>query len=178
MGKYDKYFVETLPGTGRPEWSPPGGPAVLYLDDKVIKGCNWYTVMLVPNVNPSGGKWDDVSHGPNIHKDAEIIFFIGTNPENPTDLGAEVEFCMGEEMEKHVITKTCAVFIPAGFISCPMTLKRVDRPWVLINLMQGPMFTEKSYPQIVSEKDRDKMVFIDFGYGEENKVILPKHKGV
>ena len=35
------------------------------------------------------------------------------------DLGAEVVLYMGPEMEKHVITKTSAVFIPANFIHCP-----------------------------------------------------------
>ncbi len=37
----------------------------------------------------------------------------------------------------------------------------------MININQGPMHTEKSYPQIVPEKDRDKMLFVDDGYDGE-----------
>jgi uncharacterized RmlC-like cupin family protein len=119
--------------------------------------------------------WSKFTHGPHIHKDAELLIHVGTNPDDPMDLGAEVELCMGEEMEKHVITKTCVVYIPPGLIHCPWTIKRVDRPWIMIDICQGPIHTEKPCPQIVPEKDRAKMHFSFDGYDEEGtKAALPK----
>ena len=38
-------------------------------------------------------------HPPHMHKENEIIMLIGMNPEEPYDLGATVEFCIGQDME-------------------------------------------------------------------------------
>jgi hypothetical protein len=174
MGKYDKYFVETLPGSRRPEWAVQGGPTIAYLDDKLIKGCYYYSVEMFTPAHPLGLKWGELGHGPHAHKDAELLMHLGTNPDDPTDLGAEVDLYMGPEMEKHVITKSCVVYFPPGFVHCPWIIKRIDRPWLFVEVNQGPMHTEKSYPQIMPEKDREKMLFLDEGYGTERKVIYPK----
>lgn len=175
MGKYDKYFVETLPGAVRPEWAVQGGPTVAYLDDKLIKGSYYYSVELfTPNPPFPGIKWGEYGHGPHIHKDAELLMHIGTNPDDLTDLGAEVELYMGDDMEKHVITKSCVVYIPPGFVHCPWIIKKVDRPWVFVEVNQGPMHTEKSYPQLIPEEYKDKVLLLDEGYGGERKLVMPK----
>lgn len=45
-----------------------------------------------------------------------IFCFLGTNPEDPGDLGAEVEFWLGEgeKTEKMVINTPSAVYVPPG----------------------------------------------------------------
>jgi hypothetical protein len=40
----------------------------------------------------------------------EIIAFIGTNPDGIHNLGGEVELWLAGE--KHLITKSCLVFVP------------------------------------------------------------------
>jgi len=182
MGKYDKYFLKGV----QPWYEDAPGPTVMHMDDTHMKGSHYYFVHWVlkaPTGMPGLDAWGEISHGPHIHKDAELLFHIGTNPDDPMDLGAEVELYMGEELEKHVITESCVVYIPPGFVHCPWRIKKVDRPWLFIEVNQGPLHTEKSYPQLVSEEDRKKMLFFDERYGEGTKIVLPEgittqHEGV
>jgi hypothetical protein len=46
---------------------------------------------------------------PHNHDFDEYLVWLGTNPEAPFDLGAEIELWL--ENEKHIITQTTAVFI-------------------------------------------------------------------
>jgi len=50
---------------------------------------------------------------------------IQVSPRN-VNLGGEVEFWM--EDEKHIITKTCLVFIPKSVKHCPLIFRRIDTP--------------------------------------------------
>ena len=64
------------------------------------------------------------------HDFDEVLNFIGTDPENPHDLGAEVEVWIGGE--RHVISSTSSVFVPKGVPHCPLIHRRVDRPFLLV----------------------------------------------
>jgi hypothetical protein len=170
--KYGKYFF-----SGLPPGVKEGRPVIASLDNDVIKGSNSYVIHWVQRKPDMPGltAWDQIRHGPHIHKAAELIIHIGTNPDDPMDLGAEVEFCMGPEMEKHIITRSTVVFIPGGFIHAPWTIKRVDRPFILMQVNQEPKHTEKSYKQLVPEKEREHMMFLDEGYDSPERVVqMPK----
>jgi hypothetical protein len=69
---------------------------------------------------------------PHTHSFDEYLLFHGTNPEDISDLGGEVELWLGGE--KHMITRTCAVFAPAGVPHNPMFIHRVDRPFLFITV--------------------------------------------
>jgi hypothetical protein len=56
----------------------------------------------------------------------EIIGFFGNDPDNPYDLGGEIEIWL--ENDRHVITSSALIFVPAGMKHCPLSLLRVDRP--------------------------------------------------
>ena len=71
---------------------------------------------------------------PHVHPKPEILFFIGTNTEDLSDLGAEVEVSIGEEKEKHIFDKTTAVVVPGGVSHCPVTITKVDRPFYLTDV--------------------------------------------
>ena len=58
----------------------------------------------------------------------QFLFFIGSDPNNIGDLGAEIEMYLGEEGEKHVITTPTMLIITPGLVHCPLNYKRVDRP--------------------------------------------------
>lgn len=64
------------------------------------------------------------------HDFDEIIMFCGNNPDNPDDLGAEIYMTVGGE--RHVITTTSSVFIPAGTKHCPLGFHHVRRPFRFI----------------------------------------------
>lgn len=61
------------------------------------------------------------------HDYDEILMFVGNDPDNPDDLGAEV--FMTIEGEKHVLTTSSSVFIPAGTKHCPLGFHGVERPF-------------------------------------------------
>ena len=93
---------------------------ILWMDDNVVDGAfhmntAWY-------LKPSSTL---ESHA-HTHDTDEIIGFFGNNPDDPYDLGGEVEIWL--EDEKHTITQSCMIFVPAGMKHCPLVLKRVDRP--------------------------------------------------
>jgi hypothetical protein len=70
------------------------------------------------------------------HKDVghdHLFCFLGTNPDDPNDLGAEVEFWLGEgdETDKVVINTPSSVYVPEGLAVFPMKWKNVKRPVIL-----------------------------------------------
>jgi len=65
---------------------------------------------------------------PHIHPYPEALVFVGLDPNNVEYLGAEVDFCMGEELEVHTFDKPTAVIAPAGFAHCPLITKNVSNP--------------------------------------------------
>lgn len=73
---------------------------------------------------------------PHAHDFPEMLCFIGGDPANMLDLGAEVEFTIGEEGEEetHVITSGAIVSIPANVRHCPIVFTRVDRPLVFLEV--------------------------------------------
>ena len=101
-------------------------PAIGFLDGKTFEGCNEYHVFWVgPKSYGAYGTegWGKIYHGPHTHKYPEVFIHLGTDPDNPMELGAEVEMCMGPEMEKHVFNKSTILF--AWSISA--------RPWRVLN---------------------------------------------
>jgi hypothetical protein len=96
---------------------------------------------------------------------------LGTDPDNPLDLGGEVEFCLGPEMEKHILTTSNMVYLPADFIHGPWIIRKVTRPFIMVTVEQSPTHTEKSCQELVSDEERDNLLFIDQGYDSEERVI-------
>jgi len=93
---------------------------VLWMDENVVEGAfhmntAWYL--------KATATLEDTAH---VHDTDEIIGFFGSDSQNPYDLGGEIEIWL--EDEKHIITRTAMLFVPAGMKHCPMVINRVDRP--------------------------------------------------
>jgi hypothetical protein len=122
--KFGKYIVTDLKSPYDAEFNAAyakWATRVLWIDDKVVEGAfqmnvSWY-------LKPQTGQEPLPAHS---HDESEIIGFFGNNHEDPHDLGGEVEFWF--EDEKHLITRSCLIFVPANITHCPLILKRVDRP--------------------------------------------------
>jgi hypothetical protein len=119
--KYDEYFYYKTPEN---PFHPPGsfaGTELFVMNDMIVSGapifgCVWFT-----------GPWDEEEvFKPHTHGCDEVMAFIGSDPDNPTELYGEVEFWI--EDEKFLITKTCMLYIPKGLQHAPMFPRRVDRP--------------------------------------------------
>jgi hypothetical protein len=68
------------------------------------------------------------------HANEEILCFIGGNPRDITDFGAEVEMTLGPEHERHLITQTSCISIPANLPHCPLNIRKVDKPIVFLEI--------------------------------------------
>jgi hypothetical protein len=79
------------------------------------------------------------THSHDFH---ELLCFIGGNPENINDLGAEISIRLGDELEEHIITSATVVTIPPGLKHCPLVVKKVTRPFVFLEIS-----TTKAYGQ-------------------------------
>ncbi len=140
-GKYSKYIVTDLkkeiklPGFRSTEVlsALPAGRRrrmnhVIWMDDEVVPGalyseCVWFFPDEMVNVNKlNKGKGPDA----HTHPFTEIITFFGTNYDDPTELGGEVELWL--EDEKYVLTRSFLCYVPAGMKHCPLKLEKIRRP--------------------------------------------------
>ena len=71
---------------------------------------------------------------PHTHDFAEMLCFIGGNPVDITDLGAEIEITLGEERETHLINTAAIVAMPPGLLHCPIVFKKVDKPLIFLEI--------------------------------------------
>jgi hypothetical protein len=148
--EYDKYIIsEYRPPAVEASWSPPNiggvskgkGGRIFFLDESIIPGafymeCVW--VMPRPANAPPPPEGKRTGTEAHTHDYDEVIAFIGTNHDDPYDLGAEVEFWLGDE--KHTITRSCLVYIPAGLKHSPLTFKKVERPVFHFSTGPGKMY--------------------------------------
>jgi hypothetical protein len=135
--KYSKYFLEKPWGIIHPG-TPPDAPTYIGIgQEEPVK--NWdepLTQVLRPIYRPYL-----MIEKPHMHSCAEILYFIGGDPMNFEEFGAEVELAMGEEEEIYVITNTTWVYVPADLPHCPLNFKRVDKPIMFGHIMFAPSYS-------------------------------------
>jgi len=78
-----------------------------------------------------------------VHDFDQFLWFIGGDPTNVRDFGAEVELSLGEEQRKHVIDSTSIVYIPKGLVHCPLHYKNVKKPFVVLDMSMTPKYEIK-----------------------------------
>ncbi len=150
--KYGKYFIEYDPT----RWPNERRPVMVRMEDSVITGSHFYLIhWVMPGFGADFSEIPMGGHPPHIHKDAELLIHIGTNPDDPMDLGAEVEMYMGPELERHVFNRTTVIYIPPNFIHSPWRPIKTVRPWIFIEVNQGAMHTEKSFRQLLPRETRE-----------------------
>lgn len=84
--------------------------------------------------------WKDTAMGatkekpPHKHDCEEMFLFLSTNKDDPNDLGADIEFWMGEgdEAEKLTFSTSSLVFIPKNLGHMPIVYKNVKKPILLV----------------------------------------------
>jgi len=71
------------------------------------------------------------THSHDFH---ELLCFIGGNPQNINDLGAEISVCLGDELEEQIITTAAVVSIPPGLKHCPIKVTKITRPFIFLEV--------------------------------------------
>ena len=147
--KYGKYIISDarLPHN-KEDWEATYNPKeetrVLYLGDDIIKGafyvsCGWFWPEMVKSDSSNR------STKPHCHDYDEVVAVIGTNPDDPRDLGGELEFYLGGE--RHVVTKTSLIFIPAGLEHGPFNQLKMERPIFQFDCSMSGKHTGTSVPK-------------------------------
>ena len=131
--KYDKYFIKEPIEIGK--FAPNMRYNSEFPDTEFT--IRWHYV---------AGPWL-MEEEPHAHGFDQFTCFIGGNPTDIRDFGAEVELYLGEEGEKHIINSTTIVHIPRGLIHCPLNFKKVDRPIMFMNIPLTSQYGKKATPK-------------------------------
>jgi hypothetical protein len=107
---------------------------LLWLDNEVVKDSSFYMEVVWHWSGKTEGSPEEV----HVHDHDELIGFIGTVPGDPHALGAEIEIYLNGE--KHILTKSCLIFLPAGVSHAPIIFRRIDYPFVGFTLMASPKY--------------------------------------
>jgi hypothetical protein len=97
------------------------------------------------------------------HKDTghdHLFSFLGTDPENPGELGGEVEFWLGEwdDIDKVVVNPPSSVYVPAGLAMFPMIWRNVNRPIIMCVLASTAIYKCEEMQIPVSMDGRPRTV--------------------
>ena len=108
-------------------------PTMTMMSNDLVPGVNtyieigWVYEMTEPNPHIF-----EHSHRENCN---EIVLHIGSDPYNPEDLGAEIEFMV--DGKPLVFDTTSALYIPAGVKHGPVTWRKVTRPHIQMAMVLG-----------------------------------------
>lgn len=145
--KYEKYIVrkpavvksdysDEVPETDKipAQSSVDTGPRVIF-SKSLVKDANSIVEYGYISGDTVIGNGQDFT--PHKHDYEEIFLFLGTNAEDTTDLGAEVEFWVGEgeELEKVVFNTSSSIYIPPGVAHFPQIWRNVKRPVMTMVIM-------------------------------------------
>ncbi len=139
-GRCGQYIVQTLQ---TPKLSPEFqafyktyANRLLWMDKNVVPGAfqmnmSWYHS--APDMRPL------YKHDEHYHDFDEMIGFIGSNPDDPYDLGGEIE--IGIDGELHRLTKTSIIFIPGGMKHLPLSIIRIERPILHFSISMSGLYS-------------------------------------
>lgn len=144
-GEYGKYIIQDLhdPQGGTPEFREMYkrfSKRILWMDGDVCPGAfqmntAWYYA--VPEKDPV---FEEHSHDSD-----ELIGFIGSDPEHPYELGAEIVVSINGE--DHRLTKSSIIFVPAGLPHARISIKRVDRPVFHFSVVTAHNYDNGAYDE-------------------------------
>lgn len=104
---------------------------VIYMDDRVVPGSFYVEAVWVTGSVPK-------VHPVHRHDHDEVLGFVGSDMENPNDLGAEIDIVI--DGKKTTITKTCFIHVPAGVEHGGLCFRKIDRPVFQIAMLRQDKF--------------------------------------
>ena len=133
--KYDKYFLTEFKEPSNV--SAVAGPQAYFRGARQIPGAN---------LNMGWQLFTDpiyLEKEPHTHDCDEYLIFLGGKlPDLFSSFRAEVDFFIGEEMEKHLIDRATIIFIPKGLVHCPLNFRKIDEPVLFHAILLAPRFTK------------------------------------
>ncbi len=79
---------------------------------------------------------------PHKHPCYEIFSFASTDPEHLYDLGATVEFWLGEgdDAEEYIITKPTTIIVPKHVAHLPIYVRETHHPFMMATVLASPLW--------------------------------------
>ncbi len=112
----------------------------------------------------AAGKMGKEPFGSEVHDFDQVMIWMGTNTYDMGHLGAEVELCLGEEKERHMITTATAVAVPKGLPHLPATIVRMSDRFIFMTISMASEVKATPVPS-------------DRGPGEFAGFMQSKHRG-
>ena len=109
-----------------------GGGYISFVRTKEAAGFDF--VMLYESMKYAPYRIGPEPDKPHTHPTTQIMCFLGTDPDNPENLGAEFEICLGTEEERFVFTNSTAVVTPQFLPHWPGGLLKSDYPIVMADI--------------------------------------------
>jgi len=125
--KYEKYIV-------RKPIELDAGAKVIFSSDLIANAKTKIEYLYITR-DTTVGTGEDFP--PHKHDYGEIFLLLGTDPQDTANLGAEVEFWLGQgdDREKVVFTTSSAIYVAPGVVHFPQIWKNVKRPVMLMIIM-------------------------------------------
>lgn len=116
-------------------------PSMTFISNDLIPGSNTYLefswIWGMPDPDPH-----IMEH---VHEDSnELVFHIGSDPDNPEDLGAEIEIFL--DKKPLLLTKTSALYAPRNISHGPLKWQRYARPHIEMAIIFGAGILDQSDP--------------------------------
>jgi hypothetical protein len=128
---YEKYLVREPLWEAGPGVKNRQSPTMTFMSSAQVPEANYYLefgwIYDIPEPNPSIHE--------HVHNFDEIILHIGGDPDNPEDLGGEIEFYVGGQ--PLTFDTTTALYVPKGVKHGPLTWKKVAKPHIQMAIMLG-----------------------------------------
>ena len=147
---YERYLVTKPIYEAGPGVKNRQSPTMTYMSRAQVPEANYYIEF--------GWIYDIPEPNPHIHEHVhdfdEIVLHIGGDPDNPEDLGGEIDFYV--EGQPLTLTTTCGIFLPAGVSHGPLIWKKVTKPHIEMAIMLGTGSAEEGWAHsgISEAKDR------------------------
>ena len=107
-------------------------PTYTYMSNRLVPGSNVYLEFSWIYEMPQPSLVVPAAHA---HPYDQVTLMIGSDPQRPEYLGAEVESYLGGE--KLVTDTTGATFMPKGVEHGHVTWKKFERPHIMMSIMLG-----------------------------------------
>ena len=138
-GEFGKYIVQELKtppfSEGFTEFYKTYAKRLLWMDTNNVPGAFQMNLSWYMNASECRPLYHHEEHK---HDFDELIGFIGSNPEDPYDLGAEIEVGVGGEL--HRLTKSSMIFLPAGLPHLPLSIIELHRPVLHFSISMNPTY--------------------------------------
>jgi hypothetical protein len=116
-------------------------PTYTYMSNKLVPGCNVYLELSWIYQMPEPSLVVPATHS---HPYDQLTLLIGSDPQNPEYLGAEIGSYLGGE--KLISDKTTATFMPKNVEHGHVQWKSFERPHIMMSIMLGTGDLVKANP--------------------------------